>query len=343
MPNLNFNDMDRLTSELNSFARSNVPMPEGLKHLEKTMPPGKLKQLSGELAEATANGVPLSQALRDATVTVPPAFSAMVRCGEITGNMNEMLNFAMDNARRIRRHRASLTTLFVYPTIVLVVFLLIVMFLLYWVVPQFVMIYDQIGAELPAINQWIIQASKFLGGNGVIILPLLILAAVFVTFMALRDSLPGALLNNVPGVGKLMHLSDTATMTEALAHLLTRGVPLPDACRAASLTVSQPDMRKSLERMADTAEKGGATADALDPDVPATAAWLYRQGEARGTLPEACKGISAYCEQRFDMVSRRALHAIEPLFVVIISLFCGFVTVAFYLPLFNLPKILGAN
>ena len=89
------------------------------------------------------------------------------------------------------------------------------------------------------------------------------------------------------------------------------------------------------------AEKGGASAEQLDPDMPATAAWLYRQGEARGTLAEACLGISSYCDNRFEIVSRRALYALEPLFIVLISVFIGFVTVSFYLPLFNIPKVLA--
>ena len=126
-------------------------MPEGLAHLSKSLASGKLKQLSGELATATGNGVPLSQALRDASVKVPPVFTAMIQCGETTGSMTQMLNYAMENARRIRNHRASLTTMFVYPTVVFIVFFLLLLFLLICIVPQF--IGDQRRGQWPAIDQ----------------------------------------------------------------------------------------------------------------------------------------------------------------------------------------------
>jgi type II secretory pathway component PulF len=341
MNELNLKDLDRLTSELSSFARSDVPMPEGLRQLCESIPAGRLKKLTGELAEATAQGQPLSGSLRSSSIAVPPSFAALVRCGEISGDMGGVLDFALENGRRLRRHRASMSTLFVYPMLVLLVLLVIISFATTFIVPKFQDIYDQLGAELPEPTQVAVNISSFFLGGGFIVLPLLALVFLYLLVAAFREKLPPWLLNWLPGVRNLVYLSDTAVMTEFIGHLLAHGVPLPEACRAAALVVSQNEMHDSLVQMAATAEQGGVSSHELNPRIPATAAWLYRQGEARGTLVETCRGIALYCESRFDLLSRRTLYLMEPLFILMISVLCGFFVISLYLPLFNIPKLLG--
>jgi len=341
MNRLNPNDLDRLTSELASFARSGVPMPEGLAQLHESLPAGQLKKLTSETAEATGQGAALSDALKSSSVKVPDSFVALVRCGEIGGDMCGVLDFALENGRRLRRHRASMSTLFVYPMLVLLILIIVFGLALAFIVPKFKDIYDQLGAELPEPTQILVGFSQFLASGGMLFAIVLVIASLYLVIAAFLDRLPQWMIGSLPGVRGLVNLSDTAIMTEFVGRLLDRGVPLPEACRAASLVVSKNDMRESLLRMAEVAEQGGASSQELNPGMPATAAWLYRQGESRGTLSDACAGIARYCEARFDLVSRRTLYLMEPLFILVIALVIGYTVIALYLPLFNIPKIVG--
>lgn len=343
MNSLSLNDLDRLTGELASFARSDVPLPEGLAQLEATLPHGKLKNLAGQTAEATRQGKPLSEALASANVGVPESFIALVHCGEISGDLDGVLDFAMKHGRRLKQHHSSTATILIYPILVIMVLFFIMWFTSALVIPRFRDIYDMLGAELPGPTQIIISVSNLMGGSfGALIAILAIGFGLYLLIAATTDRIPTRLLDLLPGVKQLIYLGDTAVMTEFLGHLLAHGVPLPDACRAASLVVNHADMRSSLEEMAKASELGGASADLLSPRVPATAAWLYRQGEERGTLADACAGIAHYCESRFDLLSRRTLYLMEPLLIFIIAMLCGFMVIALYLPLFNIPKIVGS-
>ncbi len=342
MSTIDINELDRLTSELASFARSGVPLPEGLAQLHSSLPGGKLKSLSGELSAATAQGQPLSEALKNSSITVPASFAALVRCGEISGDLSGVLDFALKHGRRLKNHRASMMTILIYPLLVLVVMVVILAFTMMVIMPRFTDIYEQLGAQLPGPTQLLVDVSDmFSQGFGILVVLALLAVGGYLLIAAASERLPSRLMAFLPGVRSLVYLSDTSIMTEFVGHLLGRGVPLPEACRAASLVVYNEDMRRSLEKMAVASEQGGTSGDELNSGIPATAAWLYRQGEARGTLADSCAGIARYCENRFEIVSRRTLHLMEPMFILIISVFCGAMVIALYLPLFNIPKIMG--
>lgn len=341
MSQLTEKEMDRLAGELASFARSGVPLPEGLAQLEASLPSGKLKNLAAHAATGTEQGRPLSDTLESGRVRVPASFAALVRCGEISGDMGGVLDYTLKHGRRLKQHRSSMATILIYPLLVLLVLIMIMLFAAVFVVPRFKDIYDQLGAELPGPTELLVQMSNFFAGAGFLLVIALVIVSVYLLVAAVTERLPARVMELLPGMRNLLYLSDTAVMTEFVGHLLSRGVPLPEACRAASLVVYRPDMRQSLENMAAVAEQGGNSSEKMNSHVPATAAWLYRQGEVRGTLSESCAAIAGYCERRFDLLSRRTLYMMEPMFVLIIAIACGFALISLYLPLFNIPKIVG--
>lgn len=341
MSSLNLNDVNRLMSELASFARTGVPIPEGLKQLHASLPEGQLKVLAAETEQSVRQGTPLSEALSSSSVQVPAAFVALVRCSEISGDLAASIDFGLKYSRRLKQYKTSTATIMIYPLLIFIVLLAITGVTTALVVPQFRSIYDQLGAELPTPTRMVIGFSEFMRSGGVVVLLGLLGLAIYLLIMTARDQLPMTILRFIPGVRKLTYLGDTAIMTEFVGHLVERGVPLPEACKAASLMVHNPDMRASLESMAAASESGATTAEHLNENVPATAAWLYQQGEQRGTLVDACAGIAGYCESRFDLLSRRMLFMLEPLIILVIAVVCGFAVVALYLPLFNIPRFLS--
>jgi type II secretory pathway component PulF len=96
-----------------------------------------------------------------------------------------------------------------------------------------------------------------------------------------------------------------------------------------------------LGSMAKAAAQGHKVGPLLAGRIPATAAWLFRQAEETGSLPEACTGIASYCEDRFDRVSKRSLTVLEIILLLCVSLVVGITIVSIYLPVFQIPKVVG--
>lgn len=341
MARMNHSEIDRFAHELGSFVRSGMPLPEALRELASQLPEGRLRTLSEQSAKAIDRGVPLSQALEQSPNTVPPEFIALIRCGEITGDMGSVLDFAMRQSRRVAKFRAALFTSMVYPAILVLAIIGAMAFVANFLTPRFEEVFQQLGAELPSLTQLSMQLSSIFGGlSGALIVGVILLLFALPVFLHdLRDVILEK-FSLLPGFSALTATGDTSVYTRFLAEMLPRGVPLPTALKAASLAVTMRQTRIALEQMSQAAERGQAAHPHLAPHTPSTAAFLFQQGETNGRLAEACDAIGAYCEERFDRIDKQAIAFVEPFLIVAVSLMIGLYIMSLYLPLFSIPKLI---
>ncbi len=340
MSRLTHKEFDQFAHELGSLVRSGLPLPEALLSLSKQLPQGRLQQLAEETAQATERGVPLSEALGAGSVKMPSEFIALVQCGEINGDMNSILQYVTAHSRRVGKFRTSMVTTLTYTLLILLVSAAILVFVANFVIPNFERIFQDLGAELPILTQYIITIGFVLKGPFGVFTLACIVVLIFLTVA--NTQFKESLLSRVaemPGFSKLAMSGDTSLYTRFLAEMLPKGVPLPVALRAAALAVSLRNTRKSLVAMSQAVESGQESFKYLAPQTPATAAFLYRQGEKNGRLGEACSVISEYCEERFERIGRQSIAILEPLMILIVALTLGIMVIALYLPLFSIPKL----
>jgi type IV pilus assembly protein PilC len=345
MRQLSIADLERLITELSHFSKAGIAMPEGLYQLEKSLEPGLLKSTAGQLSGELQKGVRLSEALRKMEPAFPAELSAIVRCGEESGDLRSILEFTAQHSRKLSEHRAALFTAVIYPLIVLCLLVVVVLFIFLKIIPKFKEIYDQLGAELPGPTMLLVEINNVLLGTP-LLLPAIMLAIVLTIAMLVWPDGRRRFQQNMaslPGFGGLTTLSDTSMFTKFVGFMTARGMALDESLRIASVTVWHPRMRNTLLTMADAAAKGIRVGPLLAGSIPATAAWLFEQAEMRGNLPDACSGISAYCDDRFDRLSKRVLSALEPMLLIMAAFIIGFIVVSLYLPLFNIPKIVGRD
>jgi type II secretory pathway component PulF len=344
MPDLTQQDQDRLLRELASLIRTGIPLPEGLRRLSQSLAQGQLQRTSAELADALNKGKSLSQALRDASPGPSPQFVALVECAELSGDTRSILEFALEHSRRVQRHRAALITTLVYPFFLLATTVTVFCFVLVVIVPKLKDIFDQIGAELPWLTELAIEMSYHIshGPVAVLLLALLVVLAGACLFAPFRNRLYD-ILGRLPGFRPLADLSDTALLMKCIERMAGHAVPMPAILQTARLAMWQEASRRAVGVMAAAAQQGHPIGPMLGKNVPATAAWLFCQAEEKGDLPAACGGIAEYCEDRFDRLSRRATAILEPLLILLVALFVAFLIASVYLPLFQIPRIIGAS
>ncbi|MEQ8819708.1 MAG: type II secretion system F family protein [Sumerlaeia bacterium] len=340
MPALTLNELDRLTQELASLSRSDIPLPQGLRHLSQSLESGRLRTVAAESADELERGKSLADALAASSIQVPASYLALVRCAETTGDSRSLLEFAAEHSRRLRIHHAALATALLYPLLLTIGVMLLLTLLANTLVLEFFDIYAQLGAELPALTLLILNILRIFQGPGGIALALLLIGAlVFVAATPHMRDRAFQMMNWVPGARSLTQLSDAGLVMKFLSVALKYGAPLPMALEAAELAVAEGRTRRHLRQMSEAAERGQPTAPHLSPGTPATAAYLYEQGEQRGDLAAACGGIADYCEARFDRLSRRTAALFEPLMVLGIGVFMAIMLISLYLPLFSIPKV----
>jgi type II secretory pathway component PulF len=342
MARLTPEQLDQLIHELASLARTGVPLPQGLAQLAATLPAGLFRESVEKLSAEVEQGAPLSRALEAMPAQVPPELSALAACGEATGDMRQLLEFALEHSRRVRRFRSALLTTMVYPVLLMCVAAASLSFVLVFIIPKIQEIFDQLGAELPAITQWMINVSRVVSGPlGIALVTVFVLLLLgSLVYRPFHDALY-RFLGSMPGYRGLIALSDTAVSMKFVERMLARGVPLPATLATGALAMSLQESRNALYSMSTAAAQGQKTGAHLSPSTPAVAAWMYRQAEERGDLPATCGGIADYCEDRFERLSKRTVAVFEPFIILVVAVIVAVIVASVYLPLFNIPKIIG--
>ncbi len=340
MSKLSSNDLERLSQELASLARTKIPLPDGLRNLSSALRDSELKKVVSEIAAGLDQGKTLADSMRQFESSLPKEYIQIIECAESSGDLGDSLYQVLEHGRMRKRHRSELGTALFYPVAVVITIVGIFLFFATYINPLFVEIYTQLGAELPLITTLMITLSQMFSGlTGLVVAVLVFFLFFFFAFSHYTRQIRFQIVSIIPGLGNLMALSDTAIVMRFLGIMLKQGVPLPKALRAAELSASHPAYKRSLKTMAEKAEQGGEISDVVPGEMPATAFFMFSRGEQRGELGEACHDIATYCEERFQLVSRRCTSILEPLLVLFISLFIGVAIISLYLPLFSIPRL----
>jgi type IV pilus assembly protein PilC len=335
MASLGYSQLEFMAMEMASLARANIPLSEGLRRLAHAAQSARLRKAYNGLAASMERGHSLASALAGASA--PREFVAAIQCAEASGDMAQVLEFAVAHCRRVDKFYGGLANVALYPVLVISIAVPILTALCLVVVPEFETIFAQLGGPLPPPTELMIGLSQLLQ-NGV---GLGILAASLIVFLWacspwFAKTMP-YLLQRLPLFGGLVMLSDAAMLMRFLERMLARGLPLPTVLRAASLAVWGRALRRRLMVMADQAERGATAFDSLSGVLPALPLHLLQQAEERGDLVATCPGVASYCEDRFEMRAQSYQQWLEPVLIVILGVLVGSLVISLYLPLFEIP------
>lgn len=336
MAALGYSQLEFMSREMASLVRANIPLPEGLRQMAKATDSGRIGEAYQQIATSLDRGLPFSGAM--AGVSAPPEFVAAIRCAEVSGDMADVLEYAIEHCRRVDSFYGKLANMVLYPLTVLTAAMPILTFLCLVVEPKFETIFKELGGELPLPTQWFMAISHLMQkGVGVGVLVVSFLVFVWTCSPLYMRSMP-FLLQRLPFFRDLLMLSDLTMLMRFLERMLRRGLPFPTVLRAASLAVWGQTLRARLITMASQAEQGLMVFGTLQGLIPALPQHLLEQAEQRGDLVDTCPGVADYCESRFGLQAESHLRRLEPIIIVILGLVVGAIVVSLYMPIFELPK-----
>lgn len=339
MASLGYPQIEFMSREMASLTRANIPLPEGLRKMAGAATTGRIREAYRQIAMALEQGHPLSGAMAGASA--PPEFVAAIQCAEVSGDMADVLEYAIEHCRRVDQFYGKLSNIALYPVIVFSIVAPILTLLSVAVVPKFESIFAEVGADLSFLTRSMIELSHLLRhgwGIGVLIVSALIF--IWACSPLFMRGMP-FLLQRLPFFKELLMLSDLAMLMRFFERMLRRGLPFPVVLRAASLAVWGRTLRARLITMAVQAEQGMMVIGSLQGLIPPLPLHLLEQAEQRGDLIDTCPGVARYCEDRFGLRAESHLRRFEPILIVILGVIVGAIIISLYMPLFNIPKLIG--
>lgn len=301
----------------------------------------QLKAVLFDIHHAVKEGVPLSAALSRYPSIFPPLYVAMVRTGEDSGALSEVL-FRIAQYRRAQEEAFSrLRNAMTYPCLMALVGIGTIIFMLSFVMPRLSGIYENMGQKLPLPTRILLSTSSFLQHWFLF----LILAAAVLSFIIWRQAHTkkgrlafGKFMLRLPIFGPLIIKAELGRFCRTLELLLHSGLPILRALTIAVPVFENEFIKEHLSGCYKDLEQGGSFSSSLKSSkiIPPFMSNLISVGEESGRIDEALKEVADSYEHDTDDAMRVATSLLEPLLILGMGLIVGFMVIAMLLPIFEI-------
>ncbi|MCD6386226.1 type II secretion system F family protein [Candidatus Sumerlaeota bacterium] len=349
MPNrLKKSELIALCQHLLNVVKSGLPLDSSLREIAREFR-GRLKIAAEEISEQLSRGASLTEALSTTRVGINPYLIAMLKAGEQTGNLSEVLYDIITLYQRNLRTERRIIANCRYPFLVFAIAISLIIVIMVKLLPKMNEVYIQLGVRhLPALTEFFLEIGHFLRHyyvvTAVIFIVLFSLATNFWTLSIFRR-LRSSIELMMPVVASMVYYDAISTFSRVLSRLLKSKVPLPDALRLSKLALRNTSLQGAVEKIGDEVSKGKRFSDAVaEVDfLPPGVCWSIKVSETRGDLEDTLAGVAELYDEKFQDISDLTAGYIEPFLIIFVGLIIGMAVVSFYLPLFTIPKILGAG
>jgi general secretion pathway protein F len=287
-----------------------------------------LTRFVGALHESISAGESFADALERHPALFEPAHVAMVRAGEASGNLNSVLRAIVEDRTQRQQLTERIAAAVRYPCFLIGSATCILIFFLFYVVPQFEPVFKDLGGHLNAGAAFVVRASDWLRGNVDYVLGTAI-AVILGGWLGLkRRQTRGAIiaaLSSIPGLAGLACDRRATRLIGTLGLLVENGVALPTALKILSDIVTEPRHAAATLRVHEQVRNGRRFADALaETDLlPPLAVRMLRVGDETGNVAQIARHAAQFYEQKLSTGLDRLMGAVGPIAIIVVSLLIG--------------------
>jgi len=284
--------------------------------------------LLNRILDKIRNGQSLSSALSEESSFFNQFYINMIKAGEESGALDVILVKLSDFLEQYNSLKSNVLTSLIYPVILLIVTLVSFMILLTVVVPQFQVLFEDMGQELPVMTQFVISVGEIVSGGWWIFL-LIVLAVV--ALIRKRLSEPAfrlkwdGLMLRMPVFGELLLRIEIAVFSRTLSTLLGSGVTLLESLKIVKQTMMNQSIAQKLSDVIEQVREGGYLADSLARagGFPRLFEHLVRVGEESSKLESTLIQLAEIYDREVRMSIQRLLALVEPVLIIGLGLLIG--------------------
>lgn len=329
--------------QLYAMLKAGVTIVNSLDILKLQTENKKLSKVISQLYVDLQKGNTFSKALSHHKDVFPTIFISMVEAGEISGNIDLILNRLSTHFEKEYKIENKVKAALTYPMILVIVCIVVVVFLLTTIMPTFVSMYSSLGEELPQLTKAMIAISEGLKKYRYIYISII----VFIVFVvsALTKNFKVKLKIDyfklrIPVVKNLVLKVATSRFTRTLSTLLGSGIPLLKALETVSGVTGNTYIESLILEAKEDVRKGQALYQPLKQQgvFPPMVYSMIKIGEDSGSIDEILDKTADFFDEEVDAAVTRLTTMIEPMMIVFMAVIIGFVIIAMIVPMFDMVK-----
>ncbi|CDO01630.1 General secretion pathway protein F [Oceanobacillus picturae] len=300
-----------------------------------------LRTALDDMLKQLEQGVSLSTAAEKHSNVFPELLVNMIHAGEVSGKLDEILSQMADYYEKEYRNKQKVVSALLYPSVVGVITLVLSVFLLVFIVPQFVTMFHSFGEEIPPYTQFILSLSDWLGVYWWSITLLIVLLVFLGKYMLRYDSFRFRIDTyklRFPFLGVLAHKGALVRMTQTLSTLVNSAVPILEAVEITEKVVGNKVIQEVLHDSKESLSEGESITKPMKNHwvIPPLIIQMMQIGEKTGTLDQMLAKAASFYEEEVEQLSNRIKTLVEPLMIIVLTFIVGGIITAVVIPMFSM-------
>ncbi len=343
-PRVKFAELTSFTRQFSAMVEARISLVQILDILSQQLDNVKLSTILNQVKEDVQAGKTLTESFSRYPEVFSIFYLNMIRVGEMTGRLDYMLNRVAVYLEKMNTLRRRLIQALSYPALVVLVAVGAVTFLLMYVVPAFADMFKDFDKELPAITLLLMKVSTFLTNQ--LWMVILIIAGFIFSIRYYFSTAKGKWYRDsialvLPVSGTIIRKNFVSRFSRTLSILLESGIPMLEALKVTSDSISNVVVQREIQQMHYFAEKGEMLTRSLAKSkvFPLMVTQMITVGEETARLDSMLAKVADFYDDEIEASLTNLSSILEPLIIIILGVILGTILVALYMPLFDLVNI----
>jgi general secretion pathway protein F len=335
-----------ITRQMATLLKSGLPVEQALGAVAKQAGNPRVEKIVMAVRGKVLEGFSLARALAEYPRAFPEMYRATVAAGEQSGHLEQVLEQLADYLETRDDTGRSVSQALIYPAFIMTFSVLIIGFLMAFVVPKMVAVFDNREQAMPFITVAVIALSDFVRAWGWL-LALVVVGAVVAFSRAMREPAFKMRVHRrlaaLPLIGTMMRASDSARLASTLGILGRSGVPLVDALFIAAQVVGNLAIREAVVTAAARVREGGSLSRALETSgyFPPMLVQMIASGETSGELDNMLSRAADYQERELTSTVQTMVGLLGPLMLLTMAGFVILIVLAVMLPIMQMNNFMA--
>jgi len=334
-------DLALFSRQLAIMFKSKVPLIEALEVLSSQTKNVDFKEKIFKISEKVEGGIAFSQSLALYPKIFSPFYIAMVKSGEVSGKLSEVLNYLADHQEREYHLTSKAKGAMIYPSLILLVIFMVIALLVVFVIPNLVGVLEAGGQEIPVATKAVISLADFSRSWGWLVLIMLGVLIFSLTRYYATDkgkAFFDKIFLRVPVFGSFLKMVYISRFAENLSTLIAGGLPIVQSLEVVGDIIGNVSYKDAILTARDEVRKGEMISSTLNqfPDLfPPVFVQMVLVGEKTGTVDTTLINIVDFYQKEVDRAIDGIIGILEPVLIVFLGVVVGGIMLAVLMPIYQ--------
>ena len=346
-PKLKSKDLLFWLTQLSTYLKSGIPLADAIRILNQQMnKKGQYKRAFQSISYELTMGESFSKALEKQGTMFPALLINMIKAAEATGELEETLDDMANYYEEIDKTRRQMISALTYPSVIMVFSLAVITFIMIYVIPEFVGIYEDNNAEITGITKAVIDISNFLQHNFgnilfLIAITIIVLVMCYKKIKAFRKNIQ-VFVMKLPVIGNILKYNEMTIFAKTFSSLLRNNVFITESIDILSKITNNEVYKEIMYNTIDNVVKGEKISTAFKDHwaIPDVAYYMIVTGESTGKLAEMMSKVSTYYQEMHRNLVNSLKSFIEPIMISGLAIVVGVILLAVIVPMFGIMNTL---